>query len=645
MYQAVSVANYQTDLPDKEEFEERLKSRLDFWRDRNAFIEAARVMSNGLNPIEAPKNTKYRIKVLHTYLLASAISEKAARFTQQPVLQVIPENDSDQARAASTDIENALTVAFYEMERRGDGDVWSRVVLDAILLDTGVERIERAPASFWPEALQQIDGNWVYVLEGDEFIDYKKEKGIPIRTVYVPLENWFPVYQDATLVESFELERRSLRSLLRNYPNSDIHSFNSGTDGGLTTQVTIVHYVNSAVHAYYAMAPAGGTDEMQKWPEVSTLDSTIGNAIFLKSYNHDLGQSIYNVVAGRYGGWKTQQNRIEPVTKGMMELNQAADEIMSQIITNQRAKYWPTMVHKINPEFRPPIDGAAPKPISIQEGEDVALYIEESLEPLFKPVEDPTIPWAFEQIQEQIARLGGSQVLFGGRPPGVDTGYQQSLQITQSEHLDDKIEQHVSIAAVERGTIVLKHIRAMDTEIFMHHTEQDISGRKSGRYLSIKPSQLTPLPRMDASVRKPRPVDLAASLRAAREASDERQGKGPLLSDDTIRETMLSIQGPDEEFAKIVLEREKNNLLNSGLLASKIAEALNLKLAEEAPPVGENAVDPALLEAMQGVNATQAPQVGGVSPEIAGRAGIPTGVSAGQSQPEANAGTEIAGAQ
>ena len=91
-----------------------------------------------------PQNTKYKIKPVHTYMLASMVNEKMARYLPQPILQVVVSNAlSPEEREQSTLIERALNRIQYEMEIRGDGDVWGRVILDAILLDGGVERIAK----------------------------------------------------------------------------------------------------------------------------------------------------------------------------------------------------------------------------------------------------------------------------------------------------------------------------------------------------------------------------------------------------------------------------------------------------------------------------------------------------------------------
>ena len=630
--------NYLEDLPTTEQLSQRLQFAFDYWRPRNDFIKDIRNTIEGNNPIVAPTTTQYKIRTMHTYLLAATINEKAARFVHQPRIQVIPEGIDPDARKTSSEMEKAIEIALFEMERLGDGDVWSRVVLDAILLDQGVERVERAQSAFWPE-LPKFE-------EDSDRVKYKKEQGLPIRSLYVPLENFYPIYEGPNEVESFELETRSLRSVMRNpLFNSGILAQWAADNKNPKTQVTIINYCNHQTFAYYALAP-GGNVGSDVWPKM-TPDTMAGTPVLLHSYKHNLGETLYNTVAGRFGGWKTEHNRVEGINKGMMELNQRADEILSQALTNVRARYWPSLVFKVDPEKRSP-DGGAPKPLSVREGENITMFLGETLEPIFQTEHDEAVPWLFEKIQEQIGRLGGSPILFGGRQPGVETGYHQALQITQSEHLDDKIEQHLSFGAVKRATKILKHIKEMGEEVFVHYVEQ-VDGKKTGNYLSIKPNELSPLPRMDAQVRRPRPVDFAASLRTAREASDDRGGKGPLLDDDTIRSTILNQSAPDEIEQKILIEKQKQNILESGLLDEIIKEKLNLKLVQKDRPQADLqtalASDPALMSALQQLNLNGAPAAGGVSGATGGAVGgvpLPTGMPTGQSQPEANTGQEVA---
>ena len=655
------VSNYWSELPDSNEIRERLQFAWEYWQPRNEFIRKTRTMLSGDNTIEAPKATVYKVRTMHTYSFAAIVNEKAARFTHLPLIQVVPEDESTEARATSSKLERALNIAFSEMERRSDGDVWSRVVLDAITIDEGVERIERAPAAFWREvAIQKENGDWEFAFEQDESgvkitNALKKRLGLPIRSVYVPLENFYPIYEGPTNMESFETETRALRSVLSNPLFAGSRGLLEAVAGSeinnLKSQVTIVHYVNPVWHAYYAMAPGTAANNPTEalFPNLmSTELQAVGQPILLHAYKHSLGTSIYNCTPGRFGGWKTATNRIEGIAKGLLELNQNADEVMSQVFTNVRAKYWPTLKQKINPDLRGYSDTGTgePKPIVINEGQSLAMFTDEDVEPLFAPVDDPAVPWIYDQIQSQLARLGGSPAVFGQNAPGVETGYHASLQITQAEHLDEKIEQHLSVGAAKRAELILRHVKEMNLgPVFVHATETRYDGKKQGIYCSIDPSDLSPLPRLDAQVRRPRPVDMAASIRAALEASSEREGKGPLLSDDTIRETFLNITEPDVEKYKAMFEAQQNRLLASGVLDAKIAQGLNLLLAVEGVPAVGNPMEasPAALEASRQLAGGQS-----VNPNAPAPSNMPTGVTqgmpTGQSQPEQAAGQEIGAA-
>lgn len=648
--------DYWKDLPSDDQVQEELTYLHDYWKSRNLFIAEMRRMLAGQNPIEAPKATPYKIRTVHSYSLAAIVNEKASRFTQLPTIQVVPGDDEEEARQESSQLERSINVAMQEMERRSDGDVWARIAADAIILDEGVERIERAPAAFWPEVVQ-LDSN------GEPFLPFeetdiiknantilKKRYGIPIRSVYVPLENFFPIYEGATLESSYEIELRSLRDVLRNplfqSSRNQLTSYSKTPTDALKTQVSIIHFVNSIWHAYFAMVPSANTNVTDRidWPDYTATELvTRGTPVLLHAYKHNLGVSLYNTPAGRFGGWKTSNNRIEGVGKGLIELNQATDEVISQVFTNVRAKYWPNMVQTFDAEQRGYDTGSPPQPSNVPEGQNFALFKGETIEPIFKPVADPLVGWLWDKFQDQMGRLGGSPVIFGQNTPGVETGYHQALQITQAEHLDEKIEQHLSLGAAKRAEIILRHIKTMDLgEVYCHVTEvSPITGAKKGTYYSIDPKKLSPLPRMDAQVRKPRPVDLAASIRAAREASDERQGKGPLMSDDTIRANVLSMEAPDIEQHKINIERTKRKLIESDVITAKVMELLNVMLAtNQIPDVSGATPAPAAAQAAQGLLTPQPAPTGNVPSTTP----MATGMPQTQSQPEAQAGREIVNA-
>ena len=653
----------------------RLQWAIDYWRPRNEYIAQVRDALEGLNKINVPVSAQYKAKAVHLYLIAAILNEKTARFLDIPRAQVIIDDPTDNdAVAFSSELEQALNIAAYEMERKGDGDVWSRGTSDLILLDEMVEKIQLISKSDWKELSEhdtkllkaKADGKpYDHPLLGDIRTDYKKEYGIPIRSLYVPLEYFLPIYDGSRLDESFEVEGRSLKACLDNplFDKEVLGEIPEDSYGGLSTVVPIIHYCDE--HYYCSFTTTSSNVTYNTGASVTRLKpesmSIAGELVYLYGYEHGLGRSIYNCVAGRYGGWKTQHNRIEAVNKGILELSQAADELFSQVLTNTGAKYWPNLVFKVNPEYRPanPL-GKPPEPPEVQSGQSITLFKDEELEPIFKAEEDPIIHWTMDIIKDQLSKLGGSAVLSGNKQPGVDSGYQYAQQISQAEHIDEKIEQHMRMGAVQHFTIMMLYIRKLGEKVWTHYSEtdqSDLKGRKLGKYISIDPKSLYPLPRIDARVRKPRPIDFLAAIRAAREASDDRQGKGPVLSDLTIRTDIMAIESPNIEERLVELQTQWNELKKSGIIQQKIGQAVGLKLAKKGvpqpTPEAVAGVDPALHQAIQQVGQAQAAGAGGIGPDILRQVQEQMnnlnmksgGMVTGESQPEARLGESIAGAQ
>ena len=461
--------------------------------------------------------------------------------------------------------------------------------------------------------------------------DYKKLKGLPIRSTYIPLENYFPVLEGSVAVEAIEIEQRTLRSVMRNklFDQEAVATISGSTDKApsIKDKITILHYCNQKIYAYFALGQTTKSSDDGRTDNDTGLFSS-GQPVLLHAYEHDIGRVIYNSVAGRFGGWKSTNNGVEGVSNALLDLNQKGDEVMSQVLTNIRARYWPTHIHKVDSDRRGYQSGSPPKPINNPEGQSIAIFKDESIEPLFKEIHDEAVPWFMGELKESISQLAGSGTLFGQRSPGVETGYHQNLQITQAEHLDEKIEQHVAWGAVQRGTIMLKHIRRAG-DVFVNHIDVDeITGARSSKFTKIVAKDLSPMPRLSAQVRKPRPIDFAAAARTGREVTDERGGKGPLLSDDTAREEILGITQPDIEKRKILVETEQRKLLESGVISLEIQKKLAILLAQESQPEVDasdaSAADPALTSAI-------------TTP-------LRPGQPPGQSQPEAANGREIANA-
>lgn len=619
----------ESDLPDPQELAEQYDWATRYWSARDDFIREIRDALAGRNLITAPEKMAAKAKSIHMHLLASILNEKTSRYLNIPVAQVIVEDPIDsKSRSASSDLERAIACATYEMERRGDGDCWSRVVADAVLLDGGCELIERAPAAFWPE-IHQADTSKTgkYPLQSKQRQSYKQEMGPPVRSLYVPLEHTYPIYEGPTPVRVFHNDVKSLWSIKQNTLLKHSIFENIATDGtgGLSTFVPIVRYADGTKYAYYALV--GNIQVLNDHEQRRLLLQNMGGSaefIFLYGYEHNLGRVNYNFVGGRYGGWKTDENAIESVGKAMMELSQGADEVFSQVFTNIRSRYWGSMKYMVDPEKRGYSSGTMPEVPDLSEGENIPLYVGEDLLPLYQTQNDPAVPWFIDQIKEQLGKLGGSGVLFGQRQPGVDTGYQNAQQISQAEHLDEKLEQHISVGAVDRTTIMLLHFREMEEDVWVHHAEK--KGKKvRGKYLKISPDDLSPLPRIDVQVRKPRPIDALTNLRAAREATDDRGGKGPLYSDDSAREVFLAMEYPDLEDRKIQVQGLKQAMLKTGIVTNKIGELVNIKLAQtgvpEVSPEMVGKADPALLAAIQQIAGGMTPPPGGVDPRLLAQQG------------------------
>jgi hypothetical protein len=656
-------SSYLTALPTPEAIRDRYTSAIKRWKGRNKFIANIREHLVGANTIMVPTDTDFVARPVHTFLLQSILNEKAARFTLQPRIQVIPSTGSPGAREASTELENGINATMYWGERMGDGDVWSKVVEDAIMFDIGVERIECAPAAHWPELTRPImiefdDGNvesreelyarWLRENKGDggefplesedgqykKYRDaYKKEQGPPIRSLYVNPENFFPIWEGSVLAECFEREDRAVRDVLRQKRYSatakaQIEGYTSklSETEKVEKRVTIIHYSNHMVHAYYALLPvkpASDVDANQTWPSATFNEndalSPMGVPVLLHWYPHNLGRCIYNVVAGRYGGWKSESNTIERVMNALTHLSQVSDEIASQVATSIATLGWPTTIAKLDDNLRDPDSTGAPRSPRVGPGKQIALWKSEDLDVLKTHDPAPGAQWFYSTLVSQMEKLSGSSAVYGQQDPGVRTGYHAFLQISQSEHLDEKLDAHLAAGAISRGLIYLQHIRAMQEKVWVFHRWDDSRGHKTGKYIAIDPKALTPLPELDAAVRRPKAIDWDASMRTAQLASQDTQGPGtPTMSMDTIRETILGMDAPDVEEQKIQVQNEKRKLMETGVMSKLIGQRIGLIMAERANPnmsaVAAAAADPALLASIQN---TGAEAMGGISPETA----------------------------
>src|ERR1051325_2665993 len=107
-----------------------------YWLPRDQLIDEFRKFMSGRNLIAAPKNKRFKIKPIHTYVLATLVNEKLSRFLSVPEIQIILNDELDpDHRSISSTLEKGINAIQYEMERFSDGAVWDRVILDSILVD------------------------------------------------------------------------------------------------------------------------------------------------------------------------------------------------------------------------------------------------------------------------------------------------------------------------------------------------------------------------------------------------------------------------------------------------------------------------------------------------------------------------------
>lgn len=678
------MAEYYEGTPEAPVLREQLSFAIDHWRYRNNLIKKVREMLAGENPISAPKSAQYKVQVMHTFHMLAIINEKMSRFLERPRIACVSSGVSQRSRDHATKQENWINEAWTQADMNAGTSVWNAVLRDALAFDLGVERIEAAPAAFWPELAIKVneDGEEYSELsrkfEDPDVFETEKDKylrhcGLPIRRVYVPVDTYLPLYNGPTPEQEFQVEYRPLRAVLTNKMFSAEAKARLGEAGsgkhGLTTQVCILHVVNATTHSYFALIPSRNWSG-NSWPKANTPDlNQLGEPVLLHSYETGVNRSIYNTVAGRFGGWRSSQDWIEGAwIEAMCALNQDADELLSQAATYLRNTSWPTMVTYFDPEYRT-TDGGPPKPMTVQEGQGIALWKGENMEILFKPQGNPMFESVYDKTFQRMSDLAGSAAVMGGKLPGVDTGYHHELQISQSEHLDAKIEENFATGAVNDAMLFLSHVKAIGEKVYVKPMKKDARGRYYGDAISLSAKDLDPMPTLVAKVRGVSPLSTVANLRAVLEATAPRpEGLGPLYDDQTAMEKFLGEEAPDEILAKRDIQRERNGLIQSGVLSKMIGQKLNMMMVEDgvpsvSPEMAAGA-DPALLQSLQGMNADgTTEQMGGVDPrllsaQLEGRdmAGMPPateqvvtprnglggGVPAGQPQPEQILGKRIA---
>lgn len=632
----MAAGQYALDLPDPSTLRALFTRAIDMYRTRDEYITKFREALDGRNPVAVPQSMQYKAVAKHTYHLRAVVNEKTSRYRRIPEMKVVPLSVSKTAEREANKLEKAINVALDTIDLQSGGNVWWNVINDVHALDAGVERWERAPAAFWPELVVGEDGedNFSRIYQDKDQYEKKKEDyiknaGLPIRRVYVPLERFYPIVEGATIVEAFELEERSLRSVLAHpkWDTAALRGYNTGTDGGMSQKVVILHYSNQRFHAYYALGPS--QTNYYEWPRLmSTQSMALGQPMLLDSYEHGLGETVYNYVVGRGGGWINGASYMDGVMKAILELNQDADELHSQVSTYIRNVMWPTRVAYYDPDARQMSDGTPPKPPVIPEGGTIGMFKGEKIENIVQALPEFALAeWVYGTTKDRISELAGSPVLFGDRAPGVTTGYHQQLQISQAEHLDAMLEANLARGAVGGVVKFLKHLSALDEKVWVVARMKKGMGKGSriyGEYTSIDPRKLDPIPQLAAKVRDPRPTDVLTGVQAVMQMTQIRPGHNTaFLPDDYAAETFLGIEDYDELELKRFEQDMRNQLLNNNqLITQTLGIRLGLALAQrEGANITEDTVSgasPAFQQATQEMNQSgESAEMGGVSPNNA----------------------------
>lgn len=616
-----------------------LAHQLDVYDKRDRLIDKFRRALDGKNPIKVPRSMTYKVTAWHTRRLNAILNEKTSRYRPTPEIKVIPVGKdgkvSKPVRNKAERLEKGLNGMFYSLERQGSDSVWQNVVWDLHVADAACEKWLRHPASRWPKLVpyraedEDEDAPERDVLErthGNDYEkvreEYKREQGLCITRLWVPIERFYPVFDNGLLVEGFELSERSLRNLMNNplFDTSVLKNYASaGRDGGLGQSVVILEYSNDRYHAYYALSPS--TTSRQSWPTItSSRTLTLGEPILLHKYEHGLGRPVYNYIVGRGGGWVSGDSRQEGVMEALLDLNQQADELKSQQATYIRNMMWPTRAAYFDREARGADDNppAAPK---IEEGGIISMFKGETIENLTANIPDfPLAVKLYEQIEASMNALSGAPVLFGERQPGVVTGYHQQIQQNQAKHLDNQIETALSRGAIQGVELALLHIRAMDEKVYPFSPEKGPGGRIEGEYMCIDPKDLDPLPQLSAKVIDPQPSDLMVSADVALKLTQIRPGHNtPLIDDSRALQDILGFQDPEDIIRSTTEQSFRERLSANEAIMMDLSQRLGLELAKRqaanlTPEEVANA-SPAMQQAAQGMNESgEAAQNGGVSP-------------------------------
>lgn len=632
-------------LPSTTQLRSMVGTLLDRYGKRDRLISKMRQHLEGKNPIKIPKSVQFRAVASHTYRLNAIFNEKVSRYKADPEGKIIPVGKNGKVAKSHRDdaeeLEKGVNATIQQVSIQGSERVWPRLVWDIHVADAAVEKWLRAPNAWWPKLVPyKIDPDDSESEETNDLLqvfsdpkayekakeEYKRNCGVPLTRMHVPIERFYPVFEGGMLIEGFEFSERSLRSVMNNklFDTSLLSGYNRGADGGLSQQIVIMEYSNPIWHAYYALGPSQQGN--QEWPTLTqTRSMSLGQPVLLHAYKHGLGEPVYNYYIGRGGGWLTGNSWMEGIMEALLDLNQQADELNSQLATLIRNTSWPTRAVFYDKESRAADDGP-PKAPAIQEGEMIALFNTEKIENIMQSLPDYRLAeWQYEQVVQRMNELAGSPALFGERSPGVNTGYHQQLQLTQAEHLDSQIEAALSRGVVQGIQKIFLHVKAMGEKMYVFAPEKMSKvGSPSGQYICIDPAKLDPIPQLAAKVRDPRPTDLLSASQTAIQLTTIRPGHNtPLVPDNWAREELLGISNPEDMERELMAQGFREAVSNpqtNPLIVQDIMQRLGMELAARqsanVSPEEVAGASPAVRSAAQAIGAPggEAEMMGGQSP-------------------------------
>lgn len=623
-----------------------------YWQPQKEIYQEIQKHLRREHSVTAPDETSYEIRKVLLGRYRAHLNERLSRFLPVPRIRVLPDDLTSDSEAFASQLEKSIAEMRRQLSLTNDS--WGLALTDVLTCEEGWELYEPYVSSAWPELIPGEDNKDSFTrMLGDTDaarearMNYKRERPLPVTSRYVPLSSMLPI-PDYNLYEAYEYGEQSLNSVLGNPLFSKEgrdavrKAFGEGGRASLTKNVSIVYYCNCDTYGYYAVGTTDATSKEGIQPGVTTNGMT-GTPILLHSYEHGIGENLYNPIMGAHGGWMGGgRDFIKGRVQALLDLETYLDTIASQAMTNLGETWWPTLVVARNIER--PGSGIAMDPseaelldgLSRKTGHDINIYTGESITPLFEPKANPLFESLFQKFQQSFDMIGGSSSLYGIHQPGVETGYQEENMRTQSESQFARVESGIAKGAITGTIKALAIIRETGEDCVIRQPRRK-NGRMTYEEYVIRPEDLKQMPLLDAQVRAPRPIDLPVQIRAFKEAVAPVNGPGTqAMSVRQARQNLLGDEHPDETALLVKAEEQEQQFWASDIPQQIMAQKLGLaQLSEIAGEVTDAAN--AAMQADPGMTSQLTAFVNNTAPVGASEGmgqGAGGGALGGQPQPE-----------